>query len=83
MPVFSVENVISLWEGATLLLHAHSLGEIHDAKQLYIKDEGLNPTGSFKARGLSAAVSKAKELGISSIAIPSAGNAAASPSGLW
>ena len=77
MPVLSVENVISLGEGATPLLHAHSLGEIHDAKQLYIKDEGLNPTGSFKARGLSAAVSKAKELGISSIAIPSAGNAAA------
>jgi threonine synthase len=41
-----------------------------------VKDEGLNPTGSFKARGLSAAVSKAKELGVSSIAIPSAGNAA-------
>ncbi len=77
MPVLSVENIISLGEGETPLLHARSLGEIHRAEQLYIKDEGLNPTGSFKARGLSAAVSKAKELGITSIAIPSAGNAAA------
>ena len=43
---------------------------------LYIKDEGVNPTGSFKARGLSAAVSRAKELGLTRITMPSAGNAA-------
>ena len=77
MPVLDPEHVVSLGEGGTPLLHAQALGRKHRAEQLYIKDEGLNPTGSFKARGLSAAVSKAKEFGVKTIAIPSAGNAAA------
>jgi len=77
MPVLDSKHVVSLGEGGTPLLRAQALGEKHRAEQLYIKDEGLNPTGSFKARGLSAAVSKAKELGVKTIAIPSAGNAAA------
>ncbi|MBT7098100.1 threonine synthase, partial [Candidatus Poribacteria bacterium] len=76
MPVLDPENVVSLGEGHTPLLHAREVGSKHGASHLYIKEEGLNPTGSFKARGLSAAVSKAKELGLSDLAIPSAGNAA-------
>jgi threonine synthase len=72
MPVRDEANVVSLGEGATPLLHARKLGA-----QLFIKEEGLNPTGSFKARGLSAAVSKAKELGVRAIGMPSAGNAGA------
>mgnify|MGYP003864282193 CR=1 FL=1 len=69
-------NVVTLGEGDTPLLPAGRLGEHLGTERLWIKDEGLNPTGSFKARGLSAAVSKAKELGAKAIAIPSAGNAA-------
>jgi threonine synthase len=76
MPVRDADNVVHLGEGDTPLLHAKKLGAILGATHLYIKEEGLNPTGSFKARGLSAAVSKAKELGVKAIAIPSAGNAA-------
>ena len=66
------ESIVTLGEGMTPLLRAKRLG----AKNLWIKDEGLNPTGSFKARGLSCAVSMAVELGVTKIAIPSAGNAA-------
>jgi threonine synthase len=70
------ESVVSLGEGMTPLLRARRLGAALGANQLWIKDEGLNPTGSFKARGLSCAVSMAVELGIRQLAIPSAGNAA-------
>lgn len=77
MPVLDDANIVSLGEGMTPLLHTRRLGKTLGLKGLYIKDEGLNPTGSFKARGMSVAVSRAKELGVSSIAIPSAGNAAA------
>jgi threonine synthase len=76
MPVRDPANVVGLGEGHTPLLHAEALGRRHAASRLYIKEEGLNPTGSFKARGLSAAVSRAKELGVRAVAIPSAGNAA-------
>lgn len=76
MPVRDPANVVSLGEGHTPLLKAEGLGRKHGASGLYIKEEGLNPTGSFKARGLSAAVSRAKELGVTAVAIPSAGNAA-------
>ena len=69
-------SVISLGEGWTPLLPARRLGAKLGANRLWIKDEGLNPTGSFKARGLSCAVSMAVELGIRRVAIPSAGNAA-------
>jgi threonine synthase len=75
MPVRDEANVVSLGEGGTPLLRAKALEKQTGARRIFVKEEGLNPTGSFKARGLSAAVSKAKELGVSSIAIPSAGNA--------
>jgi threonine synthase len=57
------------------LLYLGGIGEELGIKKLYVKDESLNPTGTFKARGLSAAVSKAKELGVHKIIIPTAGNA--------
>jgi threonine synthase len=66
---------VSLGEGMTPLVHARRLGERLGLKNLRIKDEGLNPTGSFKARGLSAAVTRAKALGVKTLAIPTAGNA--------
>jgi threonine synthase len=75
MPVQDPRHVISLGEGMTPLLPALRLGEELGCAQLYIKEEGLNPTGTFKARGLSAAVSRAVELGAKALAIPSAGNA--------
>src|SRR6185436_5319443 len=68
--------LFSLGEGWTPLVHAGRLGEQIGCANTYIKDESLNPTGSFKARGLSAAVSRAYELGARELAIPSAGNAA-------
>src|SRR5215468_10023205 len=66
---------VTLGEGMTPLLHARRLGEQLGLERLYIKDEGQNPTNSFKARGLSAAVSMARMLGIETIALPTAGNA--------
>src|SRR5688500_18417401 len=66
---------VSLGEGMTPLIHARSLGEQIGIEALYIKDEGLNPTASFKARGLSAAVTVAKALGARTVALPTAGNA--------
>jgi len=75
MPVEEAGHVVSLGEGGTPLLPARRLGAREGFSDLWIKDESGNPTGSFKARGLSAAVSKAKELGFARIALPSAGNA--------
>ena len=66
---------VTLGEGMTPLIHALRLGEQFRLSNLYIKDEGLNPTASFKARGLSAAVTMAKALGAKTIALPTAGNA--------
>jgi len=66
---------VTLGEGMTPLIHALRLGEQLALSNLYIKDEGLNPTASFKARGLSAAVTMAKALGAKTIALPTAGNA--------
>jgi threonine synthase len=66
---------VSLGEGVTPLIHAQRLGERAGLGRLYIKDEGLNPTASFKARGLSAAVTMAKALGAATVALPTAGNA--------
>jgi threonine synthase len=76
MPVRERGNIVSLGEGWTPLTKASRLGGVVGVEDLWIKDEGIIPTGSFKARGLSAAISKAKELGIRSVAMPSAGNAA-------
>jgi len=75
LPVIEDENIVSLGEGMTPLLQVDNLAQTLGLNKLLIKDESLNPTGSFKARGLSAAVSKAKELGIKKCAIPTAGNA--------
>ena len=76
MPVKDEANIVSLGEGFTPIFRADRLGREMECEALYIKDEGLNPTASFKARGLSAAVSKARELGLRRLTIPSAGNAA-------
>jgi threonine synthase len=67
----------SLGEGGTPLHEAPRLARGFGYERLLIKDEGLNPTGSFKARGLAMAVARARELGATTVAIPSAGNAAA------
>ncbi len=75
MPVLDETNIVSLGEGMTPVLDAPRLGEAIGAVNLVIKDEGQNPTGTFKSRGLSAAVSKAKELGAKGVTIPTAGNA--------
>lgn len=76
LPIRNEHNVVTLGEGGTPMLQASQLEKALDARTLFIKDEGVNPTGSFKARGLSAAVSRAKELGLTSLTVPSAGNAA-------
>src|SRR5690348_5417068 len=69
-------SIVTLGEGWTPLIQTRRLASRIGAEALWVKDEGLNPTGSFKARGLSCAVSMCKELGIQKVAIPSAGNAA-------
>ena len=76
MPILNPQNVVTLGEGFTPILPANRLSEALGCQDIVIKDEGVNPTASFKARGLSAAVSKAKELGITKLTMPSAGNAA-------
>jgi threonine synthase len=70
------DEAITLQEGWTPLVRAAGLQKWLDAGNLWVKDEGRNPTGSFKARGLSCAVSMAKKLSVPKLAIPSAGNAA-------
>ncbi len=76
LPVEREENRLTLGEGMTPMIHARRLGDKIGMRGLYIKDESLNPTGSFKARGMAVAVSMAKELGAKKLAVPSAGNAA-------
>jgi threonine synthase len=76
LPVQHTSSIVSLGEGMTPLLAAPRTGNRIGASDLLVKDDGLNPTGSFKARGLSCAVSMCVELGINRLAIPSAGNAA-------
>lgn len=76
LPVTKPSSIVSLGEGLTPMIHARRLGEKLGMPKLYVKDDGVNPTGSFKARGLSCAISMAKELGVKKVAIPSAGNAA-------
>jgi threonine synthase len=75
LPVTREENVVSLGEGMTPLSGIHKLADRYGFSNLMMKDETCNPTGSFKARGISMAVSKAKELGITKCIIPTAGNA--------
>lgn len=76
LPVRHQTSIVSLGEGMTPIIPARRTGARIGAPDLLIKDEGLNPTGSFKARGLSCAVSMCVELGQTRLAIPSAGNAA-------
>ena len=76
MPLFEGETPLTLGEGWTPLIHARRLGDHLGLARLFVKDESLNPTNSFKARGLSAAVTRAALLGVKTLSIPSAGNAA-------
>jgi threonine synthase len=78
LPLQDDANLISLGEGFTPLIEAKTLARELGLERLWIKDEAQNPTGSFKDRGLSLAVSRAKELGVKKVAIPSAGNAGGS-----
>lgn len=75
LPLQQKKNMVSLGEGFTPILPLHNLASRHHLKSLLLKDEGNNPTGSFKARGLSMAISKAKEFGVEGCIIPTAGNA--------
>ncbi len=75
MPLLPGDEVVTLGEGFTPLFHARRLGAALGLDRLFIKDESLNPTNSFKARGQSAAITRAKGLGATTIALPTAGNA--------
>lgn len=75
LPLLAKKNRVSLGEGFTPILELSKLGNSLGVDSLLLKDESLNPTGSFKARGLSMAVSKAKELGVEACVVPTAGNA--------
>jgi threonine synthase len=76
LPVGDPANIVSLGEGMTPLRRTDRLAARLGSHNLWVKDEGINPTGSFKARGLSCAVSMCVELGVHKVAVPSAGNAA-------
>ena len=76
LPVGKPGSIVSLGEGMSPLVRCRNAGARLGLEDLWVKDDGVNPTGSFKARGLSCAVSMAVELGIRKLAIPSAGNAA-------
>ncbi len=75
LPVLDDKHIVTLGEGFTPILPLTSLANRYELQHLSLKDEGQNPTGSFKARGLSMAVSKAKEFGFEGCIIPTAGNA--------
>ncbi|MCZ6680314.1 MAG: threonine synthase [Candidatus Poribacteria bacterium] len=76
LPVIDATHIVSLGEQMTPLIQTKRLNDVFGLEALWVKDESRLPTGSFKARGLAMAVSKAKELGLTKLAIPSAGNAA-------
>jgi len=75
LPVMDRKNIVTLGEGMTPLLPVEKLAARYGFADLWMKDESFNPTGSFKARGLSMAVSRAKELGVTRCIVPTAGNA--------
>ena len=75
LPVRYRDNIVSLHEGFTPLHRLQRLGEQLECDDLWLKDEGVNPTATFKARGVSCAISMCRELGIRKVAIPTAGNA--------
>src|SRR6266849_7728630 len=78
LPVEKEESIVSLAEGGTGLHHCKRLGRKLGLKKLYVKNEGENPTGSFKDRGMTVAISKARELGKKKVLCASTGNTAAS-----
>jgi threonine synthase len=75
LPLLDHQHRVTLGEGMTPILPVRRLAEKYGFEHLFVKDEGLNPTGSFKARGMSMAISKAKELGVKECVVPTAGNA--------
>lgn len=77
-PIQDFDQIVSLEEGGTPLLHAKNIGKDLGLNQLYIKNEGANPTGVFKDRGTMVEVTKAKEIGAKAICLASSGNMAAS-----
>src|SRR5690606_26031320 len=77
LPIKKVKNIVSMGEGMTPLLPRDRIGKQMGIKQLYMKDEGIIPTGTFKASGAADGVSKAKEFGVKQIAMPTNGNAGA------
>ncbi len=77
LPVADPANAVSLGEGWTPLIHLSKLGKTLRCPRLYLKDESRNPSGTFKDRGASVAVSRLRELGVSTVALNSSGNAAA------
>src|SRR6266513_1306161 len=77
MPLCAGESPVSLGEGATPLIDAPVLARELGVGRLWVKEEGLNPTGSFKARGMSAAVTRARGFGVKGLVVPTAGNAGA------
>ncbi len=77
MPLRAGEAPVSLGEGLTPLIEAPSLARAVGVRRLWIKDEGQNPTASFKARGMSAAVTRARGDGVAGLVVPTAGNAGA------
>ena len=76
LPIALDQEPVTLGEGMTPLIHAHQIEQATGVHTVFVKDESLNPTNSFKARGLSVAVTKAKHLGATCLSVPSAGNAA-------
>ena len=78
IPVWNEANIVSLQEGNTALLKCSNLGRLLGIKSLYVKFEGLNPTGSFKDRGMTVGISKAKEVGFKKVICASTGNTSAS-----
>jgi threonine synthase len=76
LPVRQAGEAVSLGEGATPLIRCRQRGPFAPFSRLFVKDEAFNPTGSFKARGMSAAITRAVALGVKTVALPSAGNAA-------
>ena len=75
LPLFPGESEVTLGEGFTPLIHAARLGRELGLSRLHVKDESLNPTNSFKARGQATAVTRARALGASTLSVPTAGNA--------
>lgn len=75
LPIRKLNHVVTMGEGYTPLWPARRLGQHLGFERLWLKDEGINPSGTFKARGAAVAISRAAELGVRTVAMPTAGNA--------